>query len=47
MTTAYGRPFHPVDLDGGERKKFAIRAMLQQLWREESLEGRASRPQRP
>lgn len=44
MTTAYGRPFLPVDLDSGELKKFAIRPMLEQLRREDSLSesGRAS-----
>ena len=44
MTTAYGRPFQPVELEDSERKKFALRPMLDQLGREKSLgeSGRAS-----
>jgi quercetin dioxygenase-like cupin family protein len=44
MTTAYERPFHPIDLENSELRKFALRAMVAQLETEESLHesGRAS-----
>src|SRR5262245_45944973 len=44
MTSAYGRPFHPLELDDSEVRKFPIRAMLEQLRREDAFahSGRAS-----
>lgn len=44
MAKAYERPFHPIELEDSELKKFALRPMMEQLRREESLaeSGRAS-----